>query len=163
MWYIQRHRSCLIGRVRRGAATGGASVPTKPSTDSKPDLGDLFRGLASDAKELLRQQVELFRAEAGQELRRAGGAAANVAAGGGLVVAGGLLAGLAAARGLSRVAGLPLGLGYALAAAGLGAAGAKLLLAGRDGFAALRPLPETTDALGENLEWLTGQLETTRT
>lgn len=135
-------------------------MPTKPA--DPPALGEIVRELAADAKQLVRQQVELFRAEAGQELRKAGGAAACVAAGGGLAAAGGFLAGLAAARGLSRVTGLPLGWGYALAAAGLGAAGAKLLLAGRDGFAALRPLPETTDALGENLEWLTGQLEATR-
>ena len=53
-------------------------------------------------------------------------------------------------------------LGYALAAAGLGAAGAKLLLAGRDRLA-VRPFPETTAALGENLEWLTGQPNPTRT
>ena len=133
-------------------------MPTTPTTVAKPDLGDILRGLADEAKHLLGQQVELFRAEVGQELRKAGGAAAAVAAGGGLAAAGGFLAGLAAARGLSRVTGLPLGWGYALAAAGLGAAGAKLLLAGRDGFAGVRPLPQTTDALGENLEWLTGQL-----
>lgn len=136
-------------------------MPTKPPADP-PALGEIVRDLASDAKQLVRQQVELFRAEAGRELRKAGGAAACVAAGGGLAAAGGFLAGLAAARGLSRVTGLPLGWGYALAAVGLGAAGAKLLLAGRDGFAALRPLPASTDALGENLEWLTGQLEATR-
>jgi hypothetical protein len=135
-------------------------VPTTPTrtTDPKPELGDILRGLADDAKVLLRQQAELFRAETGQELRRAGGAAASVAAGAGLAAAGGFLAGLAAARGLSRATGLPLGWGYALAAAGLGAAGARLLLVGRDGFAGLRPLPQTTTALGENLEWLTGQL-----
>lgn len=132
-----------------------------PSTPAA-DLGTVVRDLAADAKLLVRQQAELFRAEAGQELRKAGTAAACVAAGGGLAAAGGFLAGLAAARGLSRATGLPLGLGYALAAAGLGAAGARLLVAGRDGVAALRPLPESTAALGENLEWLTGQLETTR-
>ncbi len=133
-----------------------------PTTDPPPALGDIVRSLADDAMELLRQQAELFRAELGQELRRAGGAAAGVAAGGGLAAAGGFLAALAAARGLSRVTGLPLGWGYALAAAGLGAAGAKFLLAGRDELAALRPLPQTTAALGENLEWLTGQLNPTR-
>jgi len=130
-------------------------------TDSPP-VGTILRELADDAKKLLGQQVEVFRAEVGQELRRAGGAAAAVAAGGGLAAAGGFVAALAAARGVSRLTGLPLGLGYALAAAGLGAAAAKLLLAGRDGFAGLRPFPETTAALGENLEWLTGQLEPTR-
>lgn len=126
--------------------------------DAKPELRDILSGLAADGKELVRQQAALFQAEAGQELGKAGGAAAKVAAGGGLAAVGGLLAGLAAARGLSRLTGLPLGLGYAVAAAGLGAASVALLRAGRDGFADLRPLPQTTAALGENLEWLADRL-----
>jgi hypothetical protein len=126
--------------------------------DPAPDLGTLLGTIAADAKELLNQQVELFRAEVGQELRRAGGAAAAVAAGGGLTVAGGLLAGFAAAHLLARLTGLPLWAGYGLAAGGLGAAGVKLLLDGRDGFAGLRPLPQTTAALGENVEWLAEHL-----
>lgn len=126
--------------------------------DPKPDLGTLLGTIAADAKELLGQQVELFRAELGGELRRAGGAAAATAAGGGLAVAGGLLAGFSAAHLLSRLTGLPLWAGYGLAAGGLGAAGAKLLLAGRDGFAGLRPLPQTTEALAENAEWLAEHL-----
>ncbi|MBX9580110.1 MAG: phage holin family protein, partial [Gemmataceae bacterium] len=58
--------------------------------DPAPDSHTLLGTIAADAKELVAQQVELFRAEVGQELRRAGGAAAAVAAGGGLTVAGGL-------------------------------------------------------------------------
>lgn len=133
-------------------------MANRPTTDPAPDLATLLGNIAADAKELVAQQVELFRAEAGQELRRAGGAAAAVAAGGGLAVAGGLMAGFAAAHLLSRLAGLPLWAGYGLAAGGLGAAGAKLLVAGRDEFAGLRPLPQSTAALGENMEWLAEHL-----
>ncbi|MBX9624154.1 MAG: hypothetical protein K2X82_10130, partial [Gemmataceae bacterium] len=71
---------------------------------------------------------------------------------------GGLMAGFAAAHLLARLTGLPLWAGYGLAAGGLGAAGAKLLLTGRDGFAGLRPLPQTTEALAENAEWLAEHL-----
>lgn len=126
--------------------------------DRDASLGTLVGRIADDAKTLLGQQVELFRAEVGQELRRAGGAAASVAAGGGLAAAGGLLTGFMLAHLLNRTTGLPLWACYGLVGGGLGAAGAKLLLAGRDGFAKLRPLPQTTEALGENLEWLTTHL-----
>jgi len=133
---------------------------SNPATDAaRPaEYGTILSEVARDAKTLVKQQVALFRVEAGQELRRAGGATAAVAGGGGLAVAGGLLGGFAAAHLLNRVTGLPLWGCYGLAAGGLGAAGAKLLLAGRDGFAGLEPLPQTTAALGENLEWLAERL-----
>jgi hypothetical protein len=121
-------------------------------------LGGLLGQIADDAKELLKEQLELFRAEVAQEARRAGGAAASVAAGGALTAAGGLLGGFMLAHLLHRATGLPLWACYGLVAGGVGAAGVKLLLAGRDGFAGLRPLPQTTEALGENLQWLTATL-----
>ena len=39
-------------------------MPTTP-TRPEPGVGDILRGLADDAKELVRQQGELFRAEVG--------------------------------------------------------------------------------------------------
>lgn len=124
----------------------------------RTDLATILGSIAHDAKKLLGEQIDLFRAEVGQELRQAGGAAAAVAAGGGLAVAGGLMAGLTAVHLLHRVTRLPLWACYGLAAGGLGGAAASLLLAGREGFARLQPLPETTATLGENLEWLQEQL-----
>lgn len=126
--------------------------------DPKADPLTILGTIAHDAKVLVGQQIDLFKAEVGQELRQAGGAAASVAAGGGLAVAGGLMAGLTAVHVLHRVTGLPLWACYGLATAGLGAASAKLLLAGREGFANLRPLPESAKALSENVEWLKDQL-----
>lgn len=123
-----------------------------------PDLPTLLGTIAGEAKVLLGQQVELFRAEVGAELRRAGGAVASAAGGAGLAAAGGLLAGLSAAHLLNRLTGLPLWACYGLAAGGLGAAGGKLLRDGRDGVAGLRPLPQTAAALAENVEWLTDHL-----
>lgn len=137
---------------RAGGADAGTGV------DAGSDLGAILGEIAHDAKKLLQEQIDLFKVEVGQELRQAGGAAAAVAAGGGLAVAGGLMAGLTAVHLLHRVTGLPLWACYGLAAGGLGGAAAKLLLSGRDGFANLRPLPQTTAALGENFEWLKDQL-----
>ena len=122
------------------------------------DLRTLLNTIAHDARTLLRQQLDLFRAEARQELRTVGGSAGEVAAGGALTVAGGLLAGFGAAHLLSRLTGLPLWAGYGLTAGGLGAAGVKLMLDGRDRLGRLQLLPQTTEALGENLEWLEDQL-----
>lgn len=122
------------------------------------DLRTLLGNIGHDARRLLDQQIALFRAEVGEELSKAGGAATAVAAGGGLVAAGGLMSGFMLAHLLRRVTGLPLWACFGLLAGGLGAGGAALLKRGRDGFAALRPLPQTTEALGENLQWLRDQL-----
>lgn len=131
----------------------------KRETDADAvDLRTLLGNIGDDARRLLAQQIDLFRAEVGQELRRAGGAAAATAGGGALVAAGGLLSGFALAHALRSATGLPLWVCFGLAAGGLGAAGAALLKTGRDGFAHLKPLPQTTEALGENLEWLRDQL-----
>lgn len=130
----------------------------QPADGGTPDLATLVGDITRDARVLLAQQLELARTELGGELRRAGTAAAEVAGGGGLAAAGGLLSGFAVAHLLRDLTGLPLWLCYGLAAGGLGAAGGLLLRAGRDGFAGLRPLPETAAALGENLQWLKDEL-----
>ena len=122
------------------------------------DLGTLVGRIADDAKQLLGQQVELFRAEIGEELRRAGGAAGSLAAGGGLTAAGGLLGGFAAVHLVRRVTGLPLWACFGLVGGGLGAAGVRLLLAGQDGIVGLRQLPQTAETLGENVRWLANEL-----
>lgn len=133
-------------------------MTTREKNAEDLDLRTLLGNIGHDARRLLAQQIDLVRAEVGEELRRAGGAAAATAAGGALVAAGGLLSGFMVAHALRRVTGLPLWACFGLAAGGLGAAGAALLKAGRDGFAGLRPLPQTTEALGENLQWLRDQL-----
>ena len=122
------------------------------------DLGQLLGTIAHDARELLVQQLDLFRAEVGQQLRQAGGSAAKVAAGGGLTAAGGLLSGFMLAHLLHKLLGVPLWACYGLVGGGIGAAGLALLRAGSEGIAGLQPLPQTTESLGENLEWLAGQL-----
>jgi hypothetical protein len=134
-------------------------VGKRPGTANPTDLGTLVGSIAGDATELVREQIDLFKAEAARELRRAGEAAAAAAAGGGLVAAGGLVSGLMLVHLLNRATGLPLWACYGLVGGGLGAAGAALLKAGRDGIAGLRPLPRTTEALGENVAWLKDQLD----
>ncbi|HJZ59367.1 MAG TPA: phage holin family protein [Gemmataceae bacterium] len=125
------------------------------------DLPSLLGTIARDAKRLVGQQLELFRAELGQELRQAGGAAASVAAGGGLAAAGGLFGGFMLAHLIRRLTGAPLWACYGLVGGSLGTAGLALLRSGRNAIADLRPLPQTTGALGENLEWLARELNPT--
>jgi hypothetical protein len=122
------------------------------------DLRALLGDIAQDAKDLLAQQAELFKAEVRQKLACAGGGAGMIAAGGGLAAAGGLLTVFMLAHLIRSATRLPLWACYSLAAGGLGATGAALARTGANRLADLRPLPETTAALGENLEWLRDRL-----
>ena len=117
-------------------------------------LGDLVR----DGRRLLGQQIELFRAEARPALRRAGEGMASLSAGGGLAAAGGVLTGLMVADLLHRATGWPLWACYGLAGAGLGVAGGGLMRAGRSRLATIPAFPQSTEALGENLAWLSNHL-----
>lgn len=140
-------------------------IAVKKNTRSDPELKDaelstLVGGIVQDTTTLLTQQIELLRAELVQELRRAGGGVASLAAGGGLVAAGGLLSGMTLAHLLHRSTRLPLWLCYGAVAGGLGATGLGLLVQGRESIAQaqLVPPPETAAALKENVEWAKKQI-----
>jgi len=137
---------------------GRLFVANQSTNSEEGDLRTLLGGIVRDSKQLISQQFDLLRAEVGQELKEAGTAVAECAGGGGLAAAGGLLSGFALAHLIHDVTRLPMWVCYGLAAGGLSAAGVAMLRAGREGFANLRPLPQTTEALGENLEWLKDRL-----
>lgn len=129
-------------------------------TDAKTqpsEVAALVAGIADDARTLLGQQLDLFRAEATAELQRVGGAAAAVAGGGGLALAGGLLTGIGAAHLVSKAFGLPLWAGYGLVGGAAAAAGAGLLKHGRDRVAGVG-FGHTAAALEENVTWLRSEL-----
>lgn len=53
-------------------APGGASTHTEPSAGSSPSLGELFSDVTKDVSTLVRQEVELAKAELSQSAKRAG-------------------------------------------------------------------------------------------
>jgi hypothetical protein len=122
------------------------------------DLAALAGTVIHDAGKLLAQQVDVARAEVRQDLCQVAGGAAALAAGGGLAAAAGLSSGLMAAQLLHRSTRLPLWSCYGLVAAALGAAGAALLQTGARRLATVQLLPQTTQAVAENVAWLKEQI-----
>lgn len=124
------------------------------------DMSELVGGIATDAGQLVHQQMDLLRAEVKEELGQAGRGAAEVAVGGGLMAAAGLIGGLALVHLLHGSTRLPLWACHGLVAGGIGAAALKLLMAGKNDLAdiQLTPPPETTAGLQENLQWLKNPL-----
>jgi F0F1-type ATP synthase assembly protein I len=140
------------------AGSGGPHVAEPTATEPKmadKSLGELFHDMTSDLGELVRKEVELAKVEAREEAKRAG-KAAGMFAGAGL---GGWMALLFVSLALAwlldqamntALAFLIVGVLWALVAA-------VLFMRAKREVAAVRPLPETTESLKEDVQWAKAQ------
>ncbi|MER5264581.1 phage holin family protein [Actinosynnema sp. NPDC002837] len=142
-------------RVPSGAvpATGATPPPgAVPPVDEEPSLGRLVGDLAEDLSRLMRQELELAKAEIRQEATKAGKAAGMLGAAGFAGYMTAVLLSLALAFGLATF----MGLGWAtLVVAVLWAvAGFALFSTGRARLRKVNPKPERTiETLKEDAEW----------
>ena len=123
----------------------------------EPSLGELFSELSQEASTLIRQEVQLAKAEVTQKATQAGREAAFVAAGG-LVAYAGFLALIAAAI-LGVAEFLPLWLSALLIGVIVAGVGYLVLQKGMNGLKEINPRPERTiETLREDKEWLKQQV-----
>jgi len=125
--------------------------PRTSTADDRP-IGQLIGDIADDMSRLFRQEVALAKAEAKQEAGKAGRAAGMFAGAGvaGLMVV--TLVSLALMFALAEL--MPIGWAAFLVAVVWAAAGAALYATGRRRLREVAPLPQTTETLKENAEWL---------
>lgn len=137
--------------ARTGGMTGNGRFEPEPS------LGDLFSDLSQEASTLIRQEVELAKAEITQKATKAGKDLA-------LMIGGGLIGYLAA---MSLVAAIILGLSEwmepwlaaFLVGAVLAVIAAVLIITGLNDLQQIDPTPRRTVAtIKEDKEWLTRQM-----
>jgi F0F1-type ATP synthase assembly protein I len=130
--------------------TSTADSATEPLQADK-SLGELFGDLTSDLSRLFRQEVELAKTEASQELKRAGKASAMLA-GAGL---GGWMALLFLSLGLAWLLDQALNTALAFAIVGVLWALIAMVLAasGKKRLATVEALPTTVHSLKEDVEW----------
>ncbi len=115
-------------------------------------LGDLFTELANETSTLVRQEIQLARAEMTQKASSAGRDAGMIGAGGALAYAG-LLAIIAAVIiGLGQL--IPMWLSALIVGLVILVIAYLLVRRGLDGLKNLNPLPEQTiETLNEDKEW----------
>jgi uncharacterized membrane protein YqjE len=123
---------------------------TEPLQADK-SLGDLFGDLTSDLSRLFRQEVELAKTEAREEIKRASRASAMFAGAG----VGGWMALLFLSLGLAWLLDQALNTALAFAIVGVLWALIALVLAasGKKQLATVEPLPVTVHSLKEDVEW----------
>jgi uncharacterized membrane protein YqjE len=126
-----------------------------PSSEQQ-SLTSLLRGIVSDAQELFRQQMALFRTELLAEGRKAGEIMLALAMGLAVLGIGVLMLCWALAFLLNWAFSWPQWAGFLLLGAIFGLLGGVLVYVGRERFRSFSPLPEqSAEALRENLEWKT--------
>ncbi len=128
------------------------SSPEIPQTRTDESLGDLVSELTSDLSKLMRQELELAKAELRQEAGKAGKATGMLAAAGFAGYLTTVLLSFALVFALGAV--MPLGWAALIVAVLWGIAGAVLYSTGRAKLRTVNPKPErTVETLKEDAEW----------
>src|SRR5215472_12499624 len=120
----------------------GTSIPT------------LIRGLLDDARDLVREELQLARAEIREEVSAAQTAVLAFATAAAVALIGAILLSVAIGGAIAYFLRWPTWVGYAMTAVLLLACGWGLSLYGRGRLKALRGIPETKDTMKENLSWM---------
>jgi hypothetical protein len=126
-------------------------------TTQERSLGELFSELSQETSTLIRQEVQLAKAEVTRKATKAGKEVAFMAAGGFIAYAGFLALIAAAIFGVAEF--LPLWLSALLIGVIVAGVGYLLLQKGMNGLKEINPAPRRTiETLKEDKEWLKQQV-----
>lgn len=130
---------------------------TDAKTENETSVTTLVSGIISDAQELLKQQVELFKEEVREDLRKTREAGTVLGLGLGVGLVGAILLGLMLVQLLAWAdPAITLWGCYAICGGAIFAIGIGLCCAGVAKFNAINPMPKNSaQALKENVQWIT--------
>jgi hypothetical protein len=124
-------------------------------TGSDASLTSLVTGIINDVQELLKQQLNLFREEVKDDVRKTKEAAISLGAGIGILVLSGIFLCLMLVYLLHWAFSLQEWICYGIVGGLLLLVGGGLLFAGRQKLASFNPLPDqSVGALRENVRWI---------
>lgn len=131
----------------------------EPELAHHDSIGGLLRGILTDVRELLREELALARLEMREQANRARLAIAMLAAAAVALALGAIFLLIAMANGIADVFEWPVWAGYLVVALLLAIGGAVGLSAGRQRLKNVRPVPqETVATLKENSQWIAKRL-----
>jgi hypothetical protein len=126
-----------------------------PPHNPEPTLTQLVNELASDAKELLRQELALAKYEISEEISKTKVALISLGIGVGIAAIGGLLLILMLVHLLNALAGLPLWACYGIVGGVLAIVGIVMLLHAKNKMFDIAVVPhQTVDTMKENVRWI---------
>jgi uncharacterized membrane protein YqjE len=125
-------------------------------TGSEPTVTSLLSGIVNDAQELIKQQLQLFKHELKDDMKRAQEALPSLGLGVVVAVTACFLLGLTLAHLLAwAVPAIPLWGCYAITTVVFGVVGCILLYFAKKNLESLPMSRQAAEATQENVEWLT--------
>ncbi len=122
--------------------------------DERTSIPALIRGLLDDARDLIREELQLARAEIREEISQAQSAVIAFAASAAIGLIGATLLCVAIGNAIAYFLRWPAWAGYGIVAILVLALSWGVVLYGRARLKAIRAMPETTDTIKENLAWM---------
>ena len=133
-------------------------------TDTEPGLMNLVSGIISDAQDLIKQQLALLRNEVKEDLRKTRDAVLAVAAGLWTIFVGGALLCMMVVYLLQHETGIQLWASFGIVGGLVVLAGGGLLLLAYLKVKSFTDKPSpTTQAMKENVQWITNPPHSTTT
>ena len=130
-----------------------------PELSDDTSIRSLFRGILTDVRTLIREEIELARVELGTQLGRARAAARSFALAAATLAFGCAFMLIALAIGIADLMNWPVWSGFLVVAIVLTAVGFTALAAGRRRIETVHAVPrETVSTLKENSEWIAKRL-----
>jgi Putative Actinobacterial Holin-X, holin superfamily III len=131
------------------------TVMNGSSYSSEPTIAELLRGLVSDAKLLMRQELALAKREIYTELGKTKAALLSLSIGIGIAAIGGLLLIIMLVHLLHALTPLPLWACYGIVGGALLVLGGVFLYRGKEKIAQIEVVPQQTlETMQENIQWI---------
>jgi uncharacterized membrane protein YqjE len=135
----------------------------QPELVQHDSIGGLIRGILTDLRTLIREEIALARVEIREQAGRAKAAAMSFGIAVAALAFGGIFLLIAIALGIAYLFNWPAWAGFLIMAVLLAVVGAFTLSSGRKQLATLHAIPEeTVSTLKENSEWIAKRLSSAR-
>jgi cytochrome b len=129
-------------------------MKTATQYDERTSIPGLIKGLLDDARDLVREEIQLARAEIREEVSALGAVAVAFAVAAVVGLLGAMLFSVALGGALAYFLRWPPWAGYGLVALMFLAGGWGLCLYARGRLRTIRAIPNTTETMKENLTWM---------
>jgi uncharacterized membrane protein YqjE len=149
--------------MRDGNSLASASGMESANLGPGESIRNLVRGILTDLRTLVREEIALARVELREQAGRARAAAVSFGIAAAALAFGGTFLLIAAATAIADVLGWPVWSGFLVVAVLLSLVGVLTLSAGRRKLAGVHGVPrETITSLKENSEWIAKRLSSGR-
>lgn len=134
-----------------------------PEVVPQESIRGLIRGILSDIRTLIREEIALARVEMREQVGRARAAAVSFGIAAGALVFGGIFLLVAIAMGIANLLNWPTWTGFLIVAVLLSIVGVVTLSSGRRQIRTVHAVPEeTVTTLKENSEWIAKRLSSAK-